>query len=1069
MPVKHLLTYNQQPTADNMSCANYKTSINSTLCFILLICWFPTQSVVADASLESNVNPVAKIEYRIDKELVTATTEELNILRNQTAVREGDSLSRYAIQQSIKALYATQQYSQIEVYAQETPDGIALTYQLTPYARIENVVIFGVSDSDFRFAISEVLRSKPDGTYIPEIVETDITRIESVCRDYGYFDAGVSASDIPPEVQTQQSENQHSPKVRLVYQLALGEGTTIKELQIQGNAAIPSHRLESACNFSQQHPIYNKSGVDTDVASMQALYQEGSYPTATIEPNFIRETGVLQFQINEGKQVLFKFDSDSGEIPFLLQDTYKKDIVRLINTSTTAVWDRRIKSYFKTAGYHDTTVNEKVMDDAEIQLTINPGMRYVVNSVSFVGNRAFSDAELLREMTVKPVRGFLGNLPTRIASLLFRREQRRFFYEQELDTDVHRLRLLYGKAGYPNAVIRATLDKQKSDSRTLGEVGIRITIIEERKEIIHRCDISGNKALDTAALLRRLQSELPLPQPNTSLERNVYQDAILKAYHELGYIDATVSSTYLTETETPVFQVTGDFSASLAGGKLPQKIQNNFKLHNLALEGVFMATNVGNRWSLQDVEGNPRYTVFQGATHLEVFEHGVLNLSVDTEGEQVRFGRFYFEGDTDVVKQHVLEREVRHLEGELWTSEKLSRALQNLYSLGLFHGVQAERIRTEQLTGGREVGEGISSSLKSDAVLIKVEKQETKTYSIGGGYSFAEGPRLTGELTDSNFLIKRNIRGRLLGRVGWRDELGYFANATLTKPWLIGRTQGSLQLSGRKLEIDDYVRALQGSFILSRRLSDTNHIDLRYSYRNLSQPVTPLSIEQLIETPLLEARDPFQTTVSSLRLSWTYDSRVRYLNPTGGVLNALTIEYAGGFLQGETSFVKTTTDTRYYHKLPVPFLRTGMDPGLVLATAVRLGVTTGLHSSRRAELISFERFWAGGSTTVRGYAERSLGPADSTGIHRGDVQFIFNTELRFPIYNVIRGALFFDAGNVWGSLDAVDTSEPLPSSVGVGIYVDLGALTGGVDYAIPLVTVPTADTNRIHLRLGSTF
>ena len=137
---------------------------------------------------------------------------------------------------------------------------------------------------------------------------------------------------------------------------------------------------------------------------------------------------------------------------------------------------------------------------------------------------------------------------------------------------------------------------------------------------------------------------------------------------------------------------------------------------------------------------------------------------------------------------------------------------------------------------------------------------------------------------------------------------------------------------------------------------------------------------------------------------------------------------------------------------------------------LRLGVTTGLRSNRRAELISFERFWAGGGTTVRGYAERSLGPEDSTGTHRGDVQFIFNTELRFPIYWWIRGALFFDAGNVWDSLEDIRTITQLPSAVGAGLYLDFGPLTVGADYAIPLVRVPSSpDTRRAHFRLGSTF
>lgn len=1045
-----------------------------------MLCCFPGKSVATSEPLDSNVERVAEIAYRINTEPVTSTSAQLNILRNQTAVRVDDRFSRYAIQRSVKALYATQQYSQVQVYVKETPDGLALTYRLIPYARIKEIVIAGVSDSEFRLAISQVLRSRPDGTYVPKIVETDISRIKHVCRDYGYFDAHITIADAISEVENQQLEKQHSPSIILMYQINLGAASTIKELKIQGNDAISTLRLKEACSFSQQHPVYNRSAVDTDVASMQALYRENSYPNVTIVPTFFRETGVLQFQVSEGKQVQFRFVSDVGEVPLSLQDAFKEDIISLINTSTTAVWGRRIKSYFKASGYHDTIVDERVMDASEIQLTINPGMRYVVGSVDFVGNRAFSDAELLREMTIKPVGGFLRNTIS-ILQRLFRREQRRFFYEQELDRDVHRLSLLYGKAGYPKASIRATPQKQNPDSQDIGEVGIRIVIVEEQKEIIHRCDISGNQALDTEPLLKRLQNELPLPQPNTSLKRKIYQDEILKAYRESGYIDAVVNNTYIAETEAPVFQVVGDFSTPLTEGKLPLSVRNVFKKHNLALEGVFIATNIGNRWSLQDFEGNPHYTLIQRKRHLEVFEHGVLNLTVVTEGDPVAFGKFYFEGDTDVVKQHVLEREVRHLEGTLWTSEKLSRAQQSLYSLGVFHGVQVERIRPEQLTGENVVVTGTTAdlpstardgdnpSLKTDAVLIKVEKQKSGTYSIGGGYSFAEGPRLTGELTDSNFLFKRNIRGRLRAGVGWRDELGYLVNATLTKPWLIGRTRGSLQLSGRKLEIDDYVRALQGSFILSRRLSESNHVDLRYSYRDLNQPVPPSVRDVLTTVPLLEERDPFHTTVSSLQFSWTYDSRVRYLNPTGGMLNALTLEYAGGFLQSETSFIKMTTDTRYYRKLVGLLPAIGGDTGLVLATALRLGVTTGLHSNRRAELISFERFWAGGGTTIRGYAERSLGPEDRAGIHRGDVQFIFNTELRFPIYWLLRGALFFDTGNVWGSLEDIDTSVPLPSSVGAGIYLDLGALTAGVDYAIPLVSVPTADTSRVHLRLGGTF
>ena len=60
---------------------------------------------------------------------------------------------------------------------------------------------------------------------------------------------------------------------------------------------------------------------------------------------------------------------------------------------------------------------------------------------------------------------------------------------------------------------------------------------------------------------------------------------------------------------------------------------------------------------------------------------------------------------------------------------------------------------------------------------------------------------------------------------------------------------------------------------------------------------------------------------------------------------------------------------------------------MVLVNALRLGYARGLRSNREREIVSFERFRAGGSTTVRGYRDRSLGPLDDelSNTHRGDV------------------------------------------------------------------------------------
>ena len=140
---------------------------------------------------------------------------------------------------------------------------------------------------------------------------------------------------------------------------------------------------------------------------------------------------------------------------------------------------------------------------------------------------------------------------------------------------------------------------------------------------------------------------------------------------------------------------------------------------------------------------------------------------------------------------------------------------------------------------------------------------------------------------------------------------------------------------------------------------------------------------------------------------------------------------------------------------------------MALVNALRLGYARGLRSNREREIVSFERFRAGGSTTIRGYRDRSLGPLDDelTNTHRGDVLFIYNIELRFPLYKLLGGALFFDTGNVWDNLAAINT-DPLHSAVGVGVRVDtpLGPLR--FDYGFPLVG---DESPQINLGLGQAF
>lgn len=988
---------------------------------------------------------ISKIAYYIDNDLVR-NSDKLKELEQLSQIEVGSHFSRFAIQQSIVSLYALQEYAQIEVFTLETTEGVELQYKLKNVMRIQDVNISGKLSDEVRRIMDNAIRLKQGDVYAITVVKKDIEIIKEICAEYGYFSADVVTS-------TETDEG------IITYIVDLGLPTNVKDIAVVGNTTVFTGRIHDIVR-RQIGRVYLKTEVKKNINEVLDLYEKKFYPNTIIDAIFDPKTGMLKFTIDEGIQLLLDFVDDKGKPIFreyaLLKliakirnrrvvsekELLRKEIIRQINDENQ--WTRIVAAHFKSKGYHGTEVESQKLTNSprHIKFIIKLGVRYVVKHVDFVGNVAFSDSELLREMKSKPVNFFSSNFNSR------------FYSEETLEKDTQRLKLLYEKAGYPNLSIKYELVRQDSNNGKVGDVSIRFTIIEPYKEVIFRCVISGNSVIDTDTLFDYFPSMPPIP--NARLVKKSYENAILKAYQEFGFIDVRITNTeFVQNFDKPAFVVDGNFSKQLEAGTVPKMVRDAFVKAELQLTGTFITPKIDIEWSMQDFEGNARYTLRQELHQLEVYEHGVLMIDIE-EGDKIEFGNFYFVGDTG-VKPFVLKREVSHLTGRLFSVDKLNTAIQNLSNTGIFEtGIRWERYQQPSI----EVNPHsvISENPQIDAypltrtydVEIRLDKRKLGPYGTSLeynswlGYSSSDGPRGRIELSHRN-LFQRNMLFRLRGRWG---TLGYLYDTTLTEPWLIGRTSGSVQFLGRKLEEDDDVRALQGSFSLSRKLPRYHRINLRYSYRYLKD----LSEELLHLKP--------STTVSSLSFLWSQDSSFPKLNPVRGMSNEVTVEYAGRFLGGESSFIKTVTDFRYFKQLA--------NFGLVFASALRLGITTGLQTESGAELISFERFWAGGSTTVRGYEDRGLGPEDRTGKHRGNLQFIYNTELRFPIFDPIRGVIFFDTGNVWDSVEEIQY-EWLPSSIGAGIRLHLGPLIGGIDYAFPLINVADVPNNSVYLRIGSTF
>ena len=110
---------------------------------------------------------------------------------------------------------------------------------------------------------------------------------------------------------------------------------------------------------------------------------------------------------------------------------------------------------------------------------------------------------------------------------------------------------------------------------------------------------------------------------------------------------------------------------------------------------------------------------------------------------------------------------------------------------------------------------------------------------------------------------------------------------------------------------------------------------------------------------------------SAVTPGFTYDSRDHFFNPTEGTKSAFAVKFAG--LGGDSRFIKTDLSGRWYY----PLLK---DPDwggtyvLALGGTVGYGVGYANSSSNGHDLPLFERYFPGGINSVRGFADRSLGP-----------------------------------------------------------------------------------------------
>ena len=369
---------------------------------------------------------------------------------------------------------------------------------------------------------------------------------------------------------------------------------------------------------------------------------------------------------------------------------------------------------------------------------------------------------------------------------------------------------------------------------------------------------------------------------------------------------------------------------------------------------------------------------------------------------------------------------------------------------------------------------------------VNVEEQSTGEFSVGGGYSTADG-----------FIAETSIADRnLLGR-------GQFAKASVSygqrtrgfelsfvEPYLLGyRMAGGVDLFAKQNLASSNISYdtktigtnLRLGFALTEELSLQPHysiyrqeITLPTQFNNCQNSTAAINFRNGIGTGVA-AGDSCYTdgeaslavrkelaagpvTVSLVGYSVNYNTLDNNKAPTSGLYAELKQDFAG--VGGDVNFIRSTAEARDYYEVL---------PDVVGVVRLQGGNITGWGGKELRTLDHFQL----GPTLVRGFAPGGIGPRDITpGTNNdalgGTMFWGASVEFQTPLYFLpkeigIKFSTFADAGTVWnykGPTNFNLTGETLQvglgganlirSSVGVGFIWEspLGPLR--VDFAYPL-------------------
>jgi outer membrane protein insertion porin family len=510
--------------------------------------------------------------------------------------KPGQPLDRDQVRESIRVLFATGRFADIQ--AEVTPSGpdVRLTFTTSLNFFVGAVDVEGAPSHPSYNQIVNASKLQLGELHSPEQLDRALQNVRQLMQENGYYRSRVTSESISNAV-TQQ--------IDVLFHITPGEPAHIGEIKLTGHATLSQGQLQDIARMhpgdrvtaarvtnSLQH-LRKKFQKQQRVLAQVSIADQKYHPesnavdyTYLIEPGPVVVVYAQGFHISRG--VMKK------EIPVYEENALDDD---LLNEGR-----RNLLDYLQSRGHFDASVEiqkETGPDTLRVIYRVDPGPVHKFELIEITGNKYFSRQMLRLRLQIQPAGKFFSH--GRYSGDL-------------LKSDVAGLQALYVSNGFRQARIQTKVDDNYHGAEN--RIAVHIQIEEGPQTLVAAFHIVGNRKIDAKAF-----PELDTTEGQPYSEQNLSNDreSILNYYFNHGFSNATLD---ITTQPSPSRPDREDVTYTIQEGE-------QFFVNRVMVAGLDHTRNYVVQREIQVVAGQPLSQQDLLVTQSKLYDLGIFN-QVDT-------------------------------------------------------------------------------------------------------------------------------------------------------------------------------------------------------------------------------------------------------------------------------------------------------------------------------------------------------------------------------------------------------------------------------------------------------